>query len=170
MRFTILVTANSRNITHAVNDACPDVFHHLNTDFHPRLPEVHGKTIDNICSMLRQRIHSTGMDSSMAQPHNDHGSFDWDSLNYIPKKLIEHPQNSFNPLFSFVAAIEASMRFWPILPMGGSAIASSSQPVPCSDSKTDSNDITSIINITSIKNTGLVNGSTIVEGAMLLGG
>jgi hypothetical protein len=55
------------------------------------------------------------------------------------------------------------MRFSAVLP----AIASSSQPVPCSNSNSNSDDIT---NITSIDSTGLIDGSTIVEGAMLLGG
>ena len=58
------------------------------------------------------------------------------------------------------------MRFSAVLPMGGSAIAGSSQPVPCSDSNSNSNDIT---NMTSIENTGLVDGSMLVEGAMSLG-
>jgi len=51
--------------------------------------------------------------------------------------------------------------------MDGSAIASSSQPVPCSDSNSSGNHIT---NITSVENMRLVDGSMIVEGAMLLGG
>jgi len=108
----------------------------------------------------------------MAQPYNDQGSFDEDFLDYIPEELIEQPDNSFNRLSSFVAATEASMRFSAVLPMGGSAIASSSQPIPCSNSNSNSNsnDIISITNMTSIENTGLVDGSTIVEGAMSLGG
>jgi len=103
----------------------------------------------------------------MAQPHNGQGSFDEDFLHYVPEELIEQPDNSFNRLNSFVAATEASMRFSAVLPMGGSAIASSSQPAPCSNSNSNSNDIT---NMTSVENTGLVHGSTIVEGAMSLGG
>jgi len=54
--------------------------------------------------------------------------------------------------------------------MDGSAIASSSQPVPGSNGNNNSNNITNITNITSNENMGLVNGSTIGEGAMLLGG
>jgi len=103
----------------------------------------------------------------MAQPHNDQGSFDKDFRDYVPEELIQQPNNSFNCLISFVAATEVSMRFSAVLPMGGSAIASSSQPVPCSGSNSNSNDIT---NMTSIENTGLVNGSTIVQAAMSLGG
>jgi hypothetical protein len=101
----------------------------------------------------------------MAQPHNDQGSFDEDFLDYVPEELIEQPDNSFNRLSSFVAATEASMRFSAVLP----AIASSSQPVPCSDSNSNSNS-NDITNMTSVENTGLVDGSTIVEGAMSLGG
>jgi len=99
----------------------------------------------------------------MAQPHNDQGSFDEDFLDYVPEELIEQPDNSFNRLSSFVAATEASMRISAVLP----AIASSSQPIHCRDSNSNSNDIT---NMTSVENTGLVDGSTIVEGAMSLGG
>jgi len=126
------------------------------------------KKIDNIRSMIRWRIHSTGMDPAMAQPHNNQGSFDEDFLDYIPEELIEQPNNSCNPLSSFVAATEASMLYSAVLPMGGSAIASSSQPVPCSNS--NSIDITSISNMTGIENMGSVDGSTIVEGAMSLRG
>jgi len=158
---------DTRNIIHVVDDACADVFLCLDADFPSSLPEVQAKKIDNIRSMIRQRIHSTGTDPAMAQPHNDQGSFDEDLLDYVPEKLIELPNHSFNRLSRFVVATEASMRFSAVLPMGGSAIASSSQPVPCRDRNSNSNDIT---NMTSIENTGLVDGSTIVEGAMSLGG
>jgi len=47
--------------------------------------------------------------------------------------------------------------------MGWPAIASSSQPVRCSDSSSNNN------NITSVENTGLVDRSTIVQGALSLG-
>lgn len=154
---------DTRNINHAVNNACTDVFRRLDADFRSSSPEVQAKKIDNIRSMIRRRIHSTGTDPAMAQPHNDQGSFDEDFLDYVPEELIEQPDNSFNRLSSFVAATEASMRFSAVLP----AIASSSQPVPCSNSNSNSNDIT---NMTSVENTGLVDGSTIVEGAMSLGG
>jgi len=103
----------------------------------------------------------------MAQPHNDQGSFDEDFLDYIPEELIEQPVNSVKCLSSFVVAAEASMWLSAALPMGWPAIASSSQPVPCRNSNTNSNDIT---NITSVENTGLGNGGIIVEGAMSLGG
>jgi hypothetical protein len=99
----------------------------------------------------------------MAQPHNDQGSFDEDFLDYVPEELIEQPDNSFNHPSSFVDATEASMRFSAVQP----AIASSSQPIPCSNSNSNSNDIS---DMTSIENAGLVAGSTIVEGAMSLGG
>jgi len=80
---------------------------------------------------------------------------------------MEQTEDSFNCLCSFVAATEASMQFSAVLPMGGSAIPSSSQPVPCSNSNSNSNEIT---NITSIENRGLLDGSMIVEGAMSLAG
>jgi len=101
----------------------------------------------------------------MAQPHNNQGSFDEDFLDYFPEEVMEQPHNSFNCLSSFVAATEACMRVSAVQPMGRSAIVSSSQPVPCSDS--NSNNIT---NISSVEYTGLVNGSTILEGAISLGG
>jgi len=62
---------------------------------------------------------------------------------------------------------EASIQFSPVLPMGASAITSSSHPFPCSDSNSNSNNLT---NISGIEITGLVDGSVIVEGAMSLGG
>jgi len=154
---------DTRNIHHAVINGCTDVFRRLDTDFRSSSPEVQAKNIDNIRSMIRWRIHSTGTDPAMAQPHHDQGSFDEDFLDYVPEELIEQPDHSFNRLSSFVAATEACMQFSAVLP----AIASSSQPVPCSDSNSNSNDIT---NMTSVENTGLVDGSTIVEGAMSVGG
>jgi len=101
----------------------------------------------------------------MAQPHNNQGSFDEHFLDHIPEELIQQPDNFFNCLSSVVAATEACMRFSVVLRMGGFVIASSSQPIPCSDS--NSNDS---INITRVENMGLVIGSMIVEGVMLLGG
>jgi len=156
---------DTRNINHAVNNACSDVFRHLEADFRFSSPEVQAKKIDNIPSMIRRRIHSTGPDPAMAQHHNDQVSFDEDFLGYLPEELLEQPDNSFNRLRSCIAATEASMRFSAVLP----AIASSSQPVPCSknNSNSNSNDIT---NMTSVENPGLVDGSTIVDGAMSLGG
>jgi len=44
---------NTRNINHAVNDACTDVFRRLDTDFRSSSPEVQAKTRDFICSMIR---------------------------------------------------------------------------------------------------------------------
>jgi hypothetical protein len=146
-----------------VNTACSNVSCHLGTDFHSSLPEVVAQKIDNICSMICQRIQSTGTDSAMAQPGNDLGNFDEDSLDCVLEELIEQPDNSFNRLSSFVAATEASMRFSAVLP----AIASSNPPGPCSNSNSNCNGIP---NMTSSENTGLVDGSTIVDVAMLLGG
>jgi len=103
----------------------------------------------------------------MAQPHNHQVSFDEDFLVDILEKLIEQPGNFFNGLSNFVAATRASMQVSAVLPMGGSAIASSSQPVPCRKSNSNSNDIS---NKTSVDIMGLVDGSSIVESAMSLGG
>jgi len=103
----------------------------------------------------------------IAQPHNDQGSIDEDFLDYIEEELIELPDNWFNHLINFVATTEASMHISAVLLMGSSAIASSSHPITCSDSYSNSNDIT---NITSIENAWFVNGSMIVEGARSLGG
>ena len=153
---------DTKNIRHAFNNACTDVLRRLDADFRSSSPEVQAKKIHNIRSMICRRIHSTGTDPAMAQPHNARGSIDEDFLDYIPEEQIEQPDNSFNCLSSFVAPTEASMPFSAVLP----AIASSSQPVPCSNSNSNSNDIT---NMTNVENTGLVNGSTIVEGAMSLG-
>jgi len=44
---------DTRNINHAVNNACTDVFCCLNADFRSSSPEVQAKKIDNICSMIR---------------------------------------------------------------------------------------------------------------------
>jgi len=150
-----------------VTNACTYVFCRLKQDFRTSSQEVHAKRIDNIHRMIPQRIHPAGTDAAMAQPHNDQGSFDENFLDYIPEELIEQPHHSFNCLSSFVAATESSMRFSAVLPMGGSAIASSSQPVPCSNSNSNRNDIT---NITSVENMGLIDGSAIGEDAMSLGG
>jgi hypothetical protein len=94
----------------------------------------------------------TGMDPVIAQPYNDQGSCDKYCLDYCP----EAPNNSFNRLSSFVAAAKASMQLSAVLPMGGSAIASTSQPVPCWNSNSNTNDITSITNWTSIENWGFL--------------
>jgi len=95
-------------------------------------------------------------------------SVDEEFLDYVPGELIEQPNNSFNRLSSFVAATEASMWFAAVLPMGGSAIASSSQPIPCSNSNSNSNNITRITNMTSVEHTRLIDGSMFDEGAMSL--
>jgi len=156
-----------RNINHAVKNACTDIFRRLDMDFCSSTPEVQAKMIDNIRSMICRRIHSTGTDPVMAQPHNNQGSVVENFLDYVPEELIEQPENLFNHLSTFATATEASRRFSAVLPMGGSAIASSSQPIPCSNSNSNSNDIT---NMTSDENTELVDGSTIVESAISLGG
>ena len=161
---------DTRNNNHTGHNECTDVFRHLDAHFYSSIQVVYDKTIGNIHSMICRRIHSTCTYRAMAPPHNDQGSFDEDFLDYVLEELREKPDNAFHCLRSFVAATEASMQFPAVLPMGGSAIASRSQPIPCSNSNSKSNDITSIPKMTSIVNTGSVNGSTIVEGVMSLGG
>jgi len=156
---------NTRNIHPTVNTTCPDVCHSLKEDFLSHSREVLAKKIDTICSMIHRRIHSTGMEPVMAQAHNDQGSFDQNFLDYVPTELVEQADNSLNCLCNFVAGTEAWMRLSAVLSLGVSAIASSSQPIPCSNC--NGNDIT---NITSIENTWLVDASTTVNGAMPLGG
>jgi hypothetical protein len=102
--------------------------------------------------MIHRRIHSTGTDPVIAQPHNDQGSFDEDFLDYLPEELRYQPDNSFNCLSSFVAATEPSIRFSAALPIGGSAITSSSQPVRCSNSNSNNN-CNDISKMTRIENT-----------------
>jgi len=158
---------NTRIINHIVNKACTDIFCCLEADFRSSSPEVQAKNIDNIHSMIRRRINSTGTDSVIAQPHNDQGSVDEDFFDHVPDVPIEQPDNSFNSLSSFVAATGAGRRLSAVLSMGGSAIARNSQPFPCSNSNSNSNDIT---NMTSVENMGVVDGCMIVEGVMSLGG
>ena len=62
---------DTRNINHAVENACTDVLCRLDADFHSSLREVPAKKINNIRRMIRRRIHSTGTDPAMAQPHNE---------------------------------------------------------------------------------------------------
>jgi hypothetical protein len=149
-----------------VNNACTDLFGYLDEDFHSSSPEVQDKLIGNICCDIAQRIHSTGTDPAMAQSDNDQGSFDEDFFDYVLEVLLELPDCSSNRFSSFVAATEASIQFSAVLHMRGSAITSSSQPIPCRNHNTNSNNITSITNIISAENPGLVIGNTIVEGAM----
>ena len=80
---------DKRNIGPAVNNACTDVFRRLDADFGSFMPEVQPLQMDNIRNMIRRRIHLTGTDQAMAQPHNDEGSFDEDFLQCIPEELLE---------------------------------------------------------------------------------
>jgi len=161
---------DTRNINRLVNHACWDVFRRLDVDFQSSSPEVQAKKPDNFRSMTCWRIHPTVTHQAMAQPYNNQGSIDEDFCDNISEPQIEQTNNSFNHPCSLVAATESSMQFAPVLPMGRSAITSSSQHIPSSNSNSNSNDITNITNITSIENTGLLDGSTIVEGAMSQGG
>jgi hypothetical protein len=105
----------------------------------------------------------------MAQPENSQGSCDKDFFDYIPEDLIEQSGNTFHCHCSFVAATEVSMQFSAVLPMSRAAISRSSLPIPCSNSNSNSNNITNITNIIHITIIEVVNGSMIVEGAMSLG-
>jgi hypothetical protein len=102
----------------------------------------------------------------MAQPNNIEGSVYVDLLDYIPKVQIELPDDCCNCLSRFVAATEASQQFSAFLTNGSSAIASSSHPVPCTDSNLDRHDMTSITVIISSGNARFFDGCTIEEGAM----
>ena len=144
---------HTTNIHLPVNNACRDVFRHLEADFGSSSPQVQGKEALTIGSIIHTWIDPSGMDPVMAQHHKDQGGLDEDFLGYIPEALKEHPNNSFNGLSSYVAASKGSMQFSAVLPMGHSAITSSSQPVHWSNSNSNSNEITNIPNITSIQNT-----------------
>jgi hypothetical protein len=100
---------DTRNIDHAFNRACKDVFRPLEVDLQSSPPEVEGKMMDNICSMICRRIFSTGTDPAIAQRFKHPPSFDEDFLDYVLEELIQLPNNSFNYLISFVAATEDSM-------------------------------------------------------------
>jgi len=154
---------NTRNIHPAVNNACADVVRCFDVNFRTSLPQVQTEYVDTISSMICRRNHSTGMECMMAQSHNTQGSIDEDFHRHIPEELIEQRNHYFHSISSFVADTDACIRFLAVLPNGGSANASSSQPVPCSDR--NNHDIT---HITNIENMGFVDGSTIVEGAMSL--
>jgi len=101
------------------------------------LPQVQAERIHDFRIMIWGRFHLTGLDRAMALPYNYQGNFDEDFLDYVPEELVEQPNNSLNCLTSYVASTEACMRFSAVLPMGDSAIANSSQPVPCSNSNSD---------------------------------
>jgi hypothetical protein len=148
-----------------------DLFRFLNADFHFSLPQVQAKTIYNIRCMICPRIHSTGANPGMVQSQNYQGSLDHDDLlDIIMEELIEQPENAFNHPSCFVAPTEDSMQFSAVLPMDWSAITSSSQPIPCSNTNSNRNAIASIICQTSVENPGFVVGSTFVEDIMALGG
>jgi hypothetical protein len=124
--------------------------------------------MDNICGIIHQRIRLSDSYPAMAQPQDNQGSLDEDFFDYVPDELIQQSVNSFYHLSRFVSATEATMRFSTVLPRGGSAIASSSQPVSCSNSNSNGKDVTNITNMANIENTGLVDGRMIVDGAMSL--
>ena len=61
---------DTTNINHMLNNGCTDEICRLDLDLCSSLPCVHGEKVGNIRSMIHGRIHSTGMDPAMAQPHN----------------------------------------------------------------------------------------------------
>jgi len=77
------------NINHPVNAECTDVFDCFDVDFYSTSPEVPAHKIDNIRSSIWRRIHWTGVDTSLAQCHNDQGRFDEDFLDYVPEEPLE---------------------------------------------------------------------------------
>jgi len=125
---------HTRNIDLTLDRAYTDVSCHPVADFHCSLPLGQAEKIYNICGMIHPTIHSPGIDPVMTQHLNDQGRIDEGFLDYMLVELIKQSNNSFNRLSSIVAATVAWMRFPGNLPMGGSAITSSSQPVPCSNS------------------------------------
>jgi hypothetical protein len=103
----------------------------------------------------------------MAQSYNAQGIYNEVFHCYFPEELTEQPNNSFDYLSSFVEATDSSLRFAAVLPMGGSAIANPSKPVPSRDSNRVSN---IIANMTTIENMGFFCESAIVECEISLGG
>jgi len=104
--------------------------------------------IGNKNSIIHGTIASSYTDPEMVQPHNHQGSFDDDFLVHILEELIEQPDNSLQVPVVMSRLVKLACNYQ--LPIGGSTIASSSQPVPC----TDSRDTTIITNNTSIENEG----------------
>jgi len=161
---------NTRVINHLEMDECGDVFHLLNVNFHSSSPELQANKTDNIRSIIHQRIHSTGIDPVLSQPHHTQGRIDVEFLVYILKKPLERSNKSFKPLSSFIVATESSMQFSAVLPIGRLSIASSSQLIHSSNSNSNSSDITNVTKIPRVENPGLGGGRTIAKGVILSGG
>jgi hypothetical protein len=153
----------------AVKNPCTDVFCRRNLDF--RFPPQRFNYKDGQYPQQDSPKDPLNWYSpSDCTTSQRSGLLDEDFPHNVTGEQIEQPDNSFNRLSSFIAATEPSMQFSAVLPVGGSAIASSSQPVPCSNSNSNSNNITSITNMNGMEHMGLVDGSTIGEGAMSLSG
>jgi hypothetical protein len=153
----------SRNIHHKVRNAYTDVFHRLSADYHSFSAEFQAERIDIIYSTMYRRIYPTGTDTAMAQSNNNEGSIDKGFLDSILEELVEQLGNSVNHQSSAVAATEGCVQFSVVLLIRGSAITSSIEPNPCSNSH--SNDITNIIRVES---TEIVDGSPIGHCVILL--
>jgi hypothetical protein len=98
----------------------------------------------------------------IAQYHNFFSIVDEDFHHDFPEEHIDQTVNSSHCLCSFVAPTDTTMQLLPVLPIGGSAFASSSLLVHCSTSHSNSNNITNITNITSVEKVGLIGASTTV--------
>jgi hypothetical protein len=59
---------DTRNINHAGNNACTDVFRRLDAEVRSFTPDVQANNMNNIRSMIRQRIHATGINPAKAHP------------------------------------------------------------------------------------------------------
>jgi hypothetical protein len=160
--------SETKNTSYAMNNLCPVVFGHHNMHCLSLPPKVEVAEVNNIRSLIHLRIHSTGTDPAMVQPHENLGSIHENLFYFIPEKLIEQSNKTFKHHSSFVAAMEANMHFSAVLPLGWSAIASSSCPITNNDSI--SNNITHLTDITHMDNTRLFNGRKIIEAAILIGG
>ena len=84
--------SNRRYFNCIVIASCRDVLHHLDMDFCSSSPKAQAKKIDNMHSMIWQRIYSTCTNPAMAQPHNDHSSFHPDCLDFVLEEGVEQPK------------------------------------------------------------------------------
>jgi len=71
---------NTWNIDPSDNHVFRHVFGHLDPDICSSSLDIDTNQIDNIRSIIRQRIHSTGMKPAMGQPYNNHGGLDEDTF------------------------------------------------------------------------------------------
>jgi len=79
----------TRNINQVAKNEHTAVFCHLNADFQSSMLVVQAKKLDNVCSIIRWKIYSTGIDPAMVQPHYDLCSMAENSLDYLLEKPRE---------------------------------------------------------------------------------